>query len=242
MSDFYGFQMIEFEFDGRIATVVLPKQSNGRLVLKTEYFGAFPEVEVQLVKNGFTLAHVKNTNRWGTEDNVDRQAAFIKHLAAQYNLSSKAVLVGMSCGGMEAVYLAAKYPECVSVMYLDAPVMNFCSCPAYMGISTIETETAEALWKEFYKFRGISQSELLNFREHPVDKLPLLKEHNIPVILVYGDSDKVVPYMENGIVLEQFYKENNLCIKVIGKEGCGHHPHGLEDPQPIVDFIMEHTM
>lgn len=237
MSSFYGFETKEFVFDGRIATVVLPKQSNGRLALKTEYFAVFPEVEIELVKNGFTLAHVKNTNRWGTEDNVDRQAAFIKHVAEEYHLNPGAVLVGMSCGGMEAVYLAAKYPECVGVMYLDAPVMNFCSCPGKMGIAT-----EERLWDEFYKFRGISKSELLNFREHPVDKLPLLKEHNIPVILVYGDSDKVVPYTENGIVLEQFYKENNLCIKVIGKEGCGHHPHGLEDPKPIVDFIMEHTM
>ena len=236
MSDFYGFKMTEFEFDGRNAIVVLPEKSNGKLALKTEYFDAFPEVEIQLVKNGFTLAHVNNTNRWGTEDNVDRQAAFIKHLAVQYNLSPKAVLVGMSCGGMEAVYLAAKYPECVSVMYLDAPVMNFCSCPAKMGIGT-----EERIWDEFYKVRGISKSELLNYREHPVDKLPLLKEHNIPVVLVYGDSDNVVPYTENGIVLEQFYRKNNLCIKTIRKAGCGHHPHGLEDPALIVDFILEHT-
>lgn len=237
MSDFYGFQMIEFEFDGRDAMVVLPEKSNGRLVLKTEYFGAFPEVEVQLVKNGFTLAHVRNTNRWGTEDNVDRQAAFIKRLAEEYHLNPKAVLVGMSCGGMQAVYLAAKYPECVSVMYLDAPVMNFCSCPGNMGIAT-----KERCWEEFYNARRMSRSELLIYREHPMDKLPQLKEHNIPVILVYGDSDENVPYIENGIMLERFYRENNLCIKAIGKAGCGHHPHGLEDPAPIVDFILEHTI
>lgn len=236
MSDFYGFRRIDFEFDGRNAIVVLPEKSNGKLVLKTEYFGAFPDVEVQLVKNGFTLAHVKNTNRWGTEDNVDRQADFIRYLAVEYHLSPKAVLVGMSCGGMEAIYVAAKYPECVSVLYLDAPLMNFSSWPAKMGIAA-----GESNWDEFYKARGISKSELLIYREHPIDKVPLLKEHNIPVILVYGDSDKIVPYTENGIVLEQFYRENNLCIKVIRKPGCEHHPHGLENPEPIVNFILEHT-
>lgn len=236
MSDFYGFQRIDFEFDGRNAIVVLPERPNGKLVLKTEYFGAFPEVEVELVKNGFTLAHVKNTNRWGSEDNVDRQAAFIRHLAEKYYLNPKAVLVGMSCGGMEAIYLAAKYPECVSVMYLDAPLMNFCSWPAKMGIAD-----GASNWEEFYKARGMSKSDLLTYREHPIDKVPLLKEHNIPVVLIYGESDKIVPYKENGIVLEQFYRENNLCIKVIGKPGCEHHPHGLENPAPIVDFILEHT-
>ena len=235
MSEFYGFQMEEFVFGGQNAVVVLPEHSNGRLVLKTEYFGAFPDVEVELIKNGFTLAHVKNTNRWGTDDNVDRQAAFIKSLAELYHLNPKAVLVGMSCGGMQAVYLAAKYPECVSVMYLDASVMNFCSCPGKMRCATEEN-----VWDEFYKYRGISKSELLNYREHPVDKLPLLKTSNIPVIMVYGNDDQVVPYTENGIMLEQFYKENDLCIKIIGKEGCGHHPHGLGDPATIVNFIMKH--
>ena len=236
MSNFYGFQLKEFLFDGRNSMIVLPEHPNGRLVLKTEYFGVFPEVEIELVKKGFTLAHVKNTNRWGSEDNVDRQASFIKHLTEKYNLCPKAVLVGMSCGGMQAVYLAAKYPECVSVMYLDAPVMNFCSCPGNMGIAT-----KESCWEEFYKARGMSRSELLVYRDHPMDKLPRLKKHNIPVVLVYGDSDEIVPYIENGIMLEKFYKENNLCIKVICKEGCGHHPHGLEEPGTIVEFIMEHT-
>ncbi len=237
MSEFHGFQMIEFEFDGRNAMVVLPEKSNGKLVLKTEYFGAFPEVELQLLKKGFTISHVKNTTKWGTEDNIDRQAAFIKYLAEKYNLSPKAVLVGMSAGGMQAVYLAAKYPECVSVMYLDAPVMNFCSCPANMGIAPAERNE-----EEFYRVRGLTKSELLIYREHPMDKLPLLKDYNIPVVLVYGDSDEICPYIENGIVLERFYQENNLCIKVIGKPGCGHHPHGLENPKPIVDFIVEHTI
>jgi hypothetical protein len=43
-------------------------------------------------------------------------------------------------------------------------------------------------------------------------------------------------------MLERFYQENGLPLKVIGKPGCGHHPHGLEDVTPIVDFIMEHTV
>jgi len=30
----------------------------------------------------------------------------------------------MSCGGLFAVKLAVKYPECVSALYLDAPVMH----------------------------------------------------------------------------------------------------------------------
>lgn len=238
MSDFYGLPMEEMMFEGRKAYVVFPEKSNGRLALKTAYFTTFPDVAISLVKQGFTYVHVNNTNRWGTEDNTDRQAAFIMYVAEKYGLDPKAALIGCSAGGMQAVYLAAKHPECVSVLYLDAPVMNFCSCPAYMGIGSSDGIG----WEEFTRAHGISKSELLNYRNHPVDKLPLLKEHNIPVILVYGGSDEVVPYTENGLMLERFYQENGLSLKVIGKPDCGHHPHGLEDVTPIVDFIMEHTV
>ena len=36
-------------------------------------------------------------------------------------------------------------------------------------------------------------------------------------------------------------KELGGEITVIHKEGVGHHPHSLKDPQPIVDFILKHV-
>ena len=34
----------------------------------------------------------------------------------------------------------------------------------------------------------------------------------------------------------------DLCFKfeVIHKPGVGHHPHGLDDPTPVVEFIEKH--
>ena len=55
--------------------------------------------------------------------------------------------------------------------------------------------------------------------------------------MVYGDSDPVVPYDENGKYLEEFYRANGGDIVTICKPGCAHHPHGLEDQTPLVDFI-----
>ena len=59
--------------------------------------------------------------------------------------------------------------------------------------------------------------------------------------MVYGDSDDIVPYDENGAILEKFYRENGGEILAIGKNGCGHHPHGLEDPTPIIEFVEKHS-
>ncbi len=30
-------------------------------------------------------------------------------------------------------------------------------------------------------------------------------------------------------------------LEVYIKPECGHHPHGLPDPEPIVDFIIRHS-
>ena len=72
--------------------------------------------------------------------------------------------------------------------------------------------------------------------------MQLLLENRIPVILVYGDSDNIVPYEENGAVLEKYYRENGGTIVSIGKENCAHHPHGLDDNTPIIEFVEKFSV
>lgn len=235
-STWNGFQKLELEFKGRKAILVFPHEENktSNWLLKTEYFGAFPNLEIEMLKRGWHLAYISNITRWCLDEDLDFKKEFSEFLNKEYGLNKKCVPVGMSCGGMIAVKFAAKYPEYVSCLYLDAPVMNLLSCPCGIGDATAD------LYQEFVAATGKNRSDLINYREHPVDKIPALLEHKLPVVLVYGDSDSVVPYHENGIVLENYYKENGGTILAIGKEGCGHHPHGLEDPTPIIKFIEEH--
>ena len=49
------FRQIEFEFEGRYATLVFPPEGteNKHWMLKTEYFGAFPDTEVKLLEKGY---------------------------------------------------------------------------------------------------------------------------------------------------------------------------------------------
>ena len=50
-----------------------------------------------------------------------------------------------------------------------------------------------------------------------------------------------MPSEENTLIIEQRYKELGGKIVVLHKPGGDHHPHGLDDPQPVVDFILEQT-
>ncbi len=235
------FKKISFAFEDRDAILILPNDDvkTNRLMLKTEYFGAFPALEKALLRKGYHLAYLKNRTRLGTDIDTDAKARFIKYLHETYGTREKCVPIGMSCGGMQAVHFAAKYPEMVSVLYLDAPVMNLFSWP--FGFGECQVKTGEAERKEVLSALGLTLSEFLSFREHPMDRIPTLITNKTPAILVYGDSDSVVPYKENGFLLEKVYKEAKLPLFTFPKKGCDHHPHGpwKQDFETVIALIEE---
>jgi hypothetical protein len=49
----------------------------------------------------------------------------------------------------------------------------------------------------------------------------------------------VVPVAENTAIVEQRYGAMGGTMVVIHKPGVGHHPHGLDDPAPVVNFLLK---
>jgi len=236
-SKWNGFDCIDFLFEDRKAIIVFPGDENksDKWLLKTEYFDAFPQFEIDMVASGWHLVFIENKTPWCLDEDIERKSRFADFVKEEFGLYEKCVPVGMSCGGMIGVKFAARYPEKVSCLYIDAPVMNLLSCPANLGVAK-----SELTYELFLEATGITLSELLGYREHPIDKMNILLENNIPIIMVAGDSDSVVPYCENGAILEKFYRENGGIIEVYIKPGCDHHPHGLEDTSPIMKFVKKY--
>ena len=46
-------------FEGRELIIVFPEKANGKCAIKTEYFDAFPEVQIELLKQGYHIVHMK---------------------------------------------------------------------------------------------------------------------------------------------------------------------------------------
>lgn len=235
-----GYRCEQLQFEGYDAIIVFPEEgtANGYLAVKTEYWGAFAEwAEIPLLQRGFHVCYIRNKNRFGINEDLDRKARFIRYVQQTYKLQDKCVPVGMSCGGLVAVKLAARYPEMISCMYLDAPVINYMSWPCGFGIARNvpkdHTEIMGAL--------GLNDiGEVLAYREMPLDKLSALVANKIPVVMVSGDSDQAVPYCENGRFLERAYRDGGVKIEVYIKPGGDHHPHGLADSKPVMDFIVKY--
>jgi hypothetical protein len=58
--------------------------------------------------------------------------------------------------------------------------------------------------------------------------------------MVYGDSDESVPYEDNGRFVEKAYLAASVPFHAFCKPGCGHHPHGLADPTPVVELLLKY--
>ena len=233
-SEWNGYECLDFKFEGYDAFLVKPKGTpNGKWALKTEYRDAFPATECELLSRGWHIAFRKNKNRWATRDQIECTARFVSFISEEFGLESRCSTVGMSCGGLIATTLAAAHPELVDVLYIDAPVLNFLSCPCDMGIAD------SRIYEEFSRVTGYNKSTILSYRDHPIDKMHLLLGNDIPVVLVAGDSDHVVPFSENGAVLADYYQRNGGRIKIWVKPGCDHHPHGLIGEEGKVVDAME---
>ena len=165
-----GFRQEKFVFEGVEAIVVFPEKPDEKKnwMLKTEYFGAFPDVEIRLIEKGYHLAYLQNISRFATEEDCRRKARFVDFVSEKYGLRERCIPVGMSCGGAHAVNFAGFHPEKVLCMFIDAPVLNFCDFPA--------RKCWDSVWKnEFVKaYPGMERYKLPGFSNHPIGKTDIL--------------------------------------------------------------------
>ena len=238
-NEFYGYKKKDFVFMDRDAIIVFPENVsfNKKWMLKTEYFGAFPELELAMLKEGYALAYLKNRNRWGTDEDQIAKRDFAEYLNSEYGFKRRCICIGMSCGGFHAVNFASRFPSYVSLLYLDAPLLSFCG---WSGNGAGNREVWEKEQMEAYGFKTTAEIRIYN--DQPVHRLKTLTDNNIPVALVYGDADTCVSPEENALVLYQYYIIKNAPIKIWRKRGCDHHPHVAVDTDEVMEFIKRNEL
>lgn len=232
-SNWNGYRRIDFEFLGREAILIFPDIPNEKKewMLKTEYFDAFPQLEIDMLGEGYHLAYLKNLNRWGTDEDQRAKRDFAEYLAVNYGLARKCICIGMSCGGFHAVSFASRYPSYVSLLYLDAPLLAFRGwTEGFDGYKKWEAEQMKA-----YGFRGVA--DIITYNDQPIHRLRTLTENRLPVALVYGGADTVVCPVTNAEALAEYYRLENAPIKVWYKPDCDHHPHGPENTKEVIEYI-----
>ena len=233
-SSWEGCDRYDFKVEGRDALVVIPKEAApGRpWIWRPAFFGAFPSVDQALLKEGWHLAYYDVTHLYGSPRAVKLAKSFYDYVVPAFNLSEKVVVEGFSRGGYFAFAWADAYPETVSSLYVDAPVCDITSWPG---------RHQPEFWQGFLEEWGEKDEDVdSGFRGNAVNHLPRIAEAGIPIISVCGGADTGVPYDENMHKVRDAYQAMGGIVEVIVKPDCGHHPHSLEDPAPVVDFLKAH--
>jgi len=239
-SDWHGFPAYRFEVGGAPVTVVAPKrEAPGRpWVWHGEFFGHKPAPDMALLGRGFHAVYVSIPDMLGCPKAVAHWNRVYAELVSRYGFARKVALVGLSRGGLYCYNWAEANPEKVACIYGDAPVCDFKSWPGGRG----KGKGSARDWALVLKCYGFkSEEEALAYDKNPVDNLEPLAAARVPLLHVYGDADEVVPWEENTGLLAERYRKLGGEITLIAKPGVGHHPHGLEDSTPLVEFIWEHA-
>ncbi|MGE5194932.1 MAG: GDSL-type esterase/lipase family protein, partial [Deltaproteobacteria bacterium] len=131
----------------------------------------------------------------------------------------------------------ARNPTQVAGLYNDAPVCDFKSWPGGKG----KGKGSRDDWKRCLAAYGLTEEQALEYKLNPVDNLAPLAKAKVPLLHVCGTADDVVPFEENTQIVAERYRAMGGPITVIAKPGVGHHPHSLQNPSPIVAFVLQHT-
>ncbi len=195
--------------------------------------------QLELVRRGFHVVGAAPGVVLGALDPNAVWDTVYEVMTTKQNLSKHVALMGLSREGLNAVRWTAANPGKVSAIYLDHAVCDFKSWPGgKLGIGPGSTNDWATLQK-VYGFKD--EAEALAFKENPVDLAPKLVADNVAIIYVAGEKDNYVPYSENGAPMQRQFEKLGGNFELIMSAGVDHHPHGLSDPRPVVDFIQKHS-
>ncbi len=235
--NFYGYRGVDFSFNGVACKMVFPRhEAKGRpWVLRARFWGHEPQTDIELLERGFHIMYCDVADLYGAPVAIKRWNKFYS-LMRRNGFSRKVVLEGMSRGGLPVYNWAAANPGKVACIYADAPVMDIKSWPMGKGSSAGSADDARQLLVA-YGFKSSAEAEA--WKKNPLDHAAAINRAGIPCLHVVGDADDVVPVAENTAIFERKMAEKGTPITVIHKPGVGHHPHSLNNPRPIVDFILK---
>ena len=182
----------------------------------------------QFLDAGIAIAGIDVGEAYGSPHAFRHFEVLYQHMVKQ-GYSKRPTLLGRSRGGLWVSSWAIEHPDRVAGIGGIYPVYDFTTYPG--------ANRAAAAY-------GVSPEELLAQQDqlNPIKRAATLAKAKIPVFIIHGTDDKVVPIEANSEALEKAYAANDAAdlIHVIKANGQGHSFwDGFFTCQELVDFLIE---
>ncbi|PQO41964.1 alpha/beta hydrolase, partial [Blastopirellula marina] len=227
-----------FLIDEHPAFILWPSEENRRdpqpWVLYGPTLPAYPDVHErwmhqQLVDAGIAVAGIDVGEAYGSPKSQAAFTALYQELTEKRGFAKKPCLLGRSRGGLWVSSWAIRNTDKVAGIAGIYPVYDLTTYPGL--------ERAAPAY-------GLSVEELSNtLAEHnPISQADRLAEANIPVFIIHGDHDTVVPLKENSATLAAKYEAagNGDSLELVIPQGQGHNFWaGFFHCQSLVEFAID---
>lgn len=162
----------------------------------------------KLISIGISIAGVDVGESYGSPEGVEAFSQFYAFMVSQ-GYSSKPLLLGRSRGGLQALAWAASNPGKLTAFAGIYPVSNLASYPGINEAATAYKMTPDEL--------GRNLQEL-----NPINKLDSIALAKVPMFVIHGDSDSIVPLEENSKTLVSKYIALGGAAELVVAKGQGH--------------------
>ena len=167
-------------------------------------------IERLLVK-GISLAGCDQGEVRGSPRSVEVFTKFYHEMVGR-GYSKKPVLLGQSRGGLMMLSWAVKNPERVGGFAGIYPVLSLRSWPMKRNLGP----TLADFGMDRDAFSKVVE------QHNPINHLTGLAKAKVPICIVHGDSDRVVPLEENSAVVTERYRKLGGEVTIEVMAGKGH--------------------
>lgn len=229
-----------FTVDGRLAFVFMPPEKKRAKPQPWIFYAptlpAYPDeaerwMHEQFLAAGIAVAGIDVGEAYGSPKSHAAFDALYRELTGKRGFAARPCVFGRSRGGLWVSSWAIANPSRIAGIIGIYPVFDFRTYPGLTNAAPAYGLTVQELQTRVDEF-------------NPIAHVATLAKARVPVALIHGDKDKVVPLAQNSAEFARRYKEAgaDTLVKLIILEGQGHsYFEGFFHSQELVDFAIAYA-
>lgn len=177
---------------------------------------------------GIAVAGIDMGEAYGSPAGTDGLTSLYEHLVTDRGFATKPCLFGRSRGGLWVSSWAIRHPDKVAGIIAIYPVFDLTTYPGLERAAPAYGLTAQDLAQELSKW-------------NPIARADVLANAKIPMAIIHGDVDTVVPLEPNSQTMARIYSDAGVAslmhLEIVSGQGHNHW-QGFFRSQSLVDHAI----